>query len=623
MDNNNQNRKRPSGQNIGVLALILVITLIAVTVMNNMVRKNQTQELGYEEFVEYLKEGEIDTAKISGNRIYLTPKTSSTKLSRFIQYYTVRIPDSELAERLLDSNGVHVVAEDTSTSASILNFLMGWVLPSALMIGLLYMMYSRMGGGGMMGVGKSNAKVYVQKETGVTFADVAGEDEAKESLVEIVDFLHNPQKYTKIGAKLPKGALLVGPPGTGKTLLAKAVAGEAHVPFYSLSGSDFVEMFVGVGAARVRDMFETAKKNEPCIIFIDEIDAVGRQRGAGLGGGNDEREQTLNQMLVEMDGFDSGANVIVIAATNRPDVLDPALLRPGRFDRQVVVPLPDIRGRDQILNVHMRKIPVGKDVDSMVIARGTPGFSGADLANLVNEAALFAARRNGRVVKMCDFENAKDKIMMGAERRAMVMSEDERRNTAYHESGHAVVARLMPKSDPVHKVTIVPRGRALGLTMQLPKEDRYAYDRQYLLTRIAILFGGRIAEEVFMNQMTTGASNDFERATQMARDMVMRYGMSDRLGPMVYSENEGEVFLGRSVTKTTNISEKTMQEVDAEVRRIIDEQYAIARRLIEENRDKMEVMAKALLDWRRSTPTRSTTSWKAARLVRPRPPRRP
>ena len=344
-------------------------------------------------------------------------------------------------------------------------------------------------------------------------------------------------------------------------------------------------------------MFETAKKNEPCIIFIDEIDAVGRQRGAGLGGGNDEREQTLNQMLVEMDGFDSGANVIVIAATNRPDVLDPALLRPGRFDRQVVVPLPDIRGRDQILNVHMRKIPVGKDVDSMVIARGTPGFSGADLANLVNEAALFAARRNGRVVKMCDFENAKDKIMMGAERRAMVMSEDERRNTAYHESGHAVVARLMPKSDPVHKVTIVPRGRALGLTMQLPKEDRYAYDRQYLLTRIAILFGGRIAEEVFMNQMTTGASNDFERATQMARDMVMRYGMSDRLGPMVYSENEGEVFLGRSVTKTTNISEKTMQEVDAEVRRIIDEQYAIARRLIEENRDKMEVMAKALLDW--------------------------
>ncbi|EJX04666.1 ATP-dependent metalloprotease FtsH, partial [gut metagenome] len=390
---------------------------------------------------------------------------------------------------------------------------------------------------------------------------------------------------------------LVGPPGTGKTLLAKAIAGESGVPFFTISGSDFVEMFVGVGAARVRDMFENAKKNAPCIIFIDEIDAVGRQRGAGLGGGNDEREQTLNQMLVEMDGFDTGANVIVIAATNRPDVLDPALLRPGRFDRQVVVPLPDIRGREMILNVHMRKIPVGADIDAEILARGTPGFSGADLANLVNEAALFAARRNARMVEMCDFENAKDKIMMGPERRAMVMSEDERRNTAYHESGHAVVARLLPKSDPVHKVTIVPRGRALGVTMQLPKEDRYAYDRQYLLTRIAILFGGRIAEEVFMNQMTTGASNDFERATQLARDMVMRYGMSDRMGPMVYAENEGEVFLGRTVTKTTHISEQTLQAVDAEVRRIIDEQYALARRIIEENRDKMEAMAHALLEW--------------------------
>ena len=356
-------------------------------------------------------------------------------------------------------------------------------------------------------------------------------------------------------------------------------------------------MFVGVGAARVRDMFETAKKNAPCIIFIDEIDAVGRQRGAGLGGGNDEREQTLNQMLVEMDGFDTGANVIVIAATNRPDVLDPALLRPGRFDRQVVVPMPDIRGREQILNVHMKKIPVGKDVDVAVIARGTPGFSGADLGNLVNEAALFAARRNGLVVSMQDFENAKDKIMMGAERRAMVMTEDEKKNTAYHESGHAVVARLLPESDPVHKVTIVPRGRALGLTMQLPEQDRYAYNRQYLLTRIAILFGGRIAEEIFMHQMTTGASNDFERATQLARDMVTRYGMSERMGPMVYAENEGEVFLGRSVTKTTHVSERTMQAVDEEVRRIIDEQYAVARRLIEENRDKMEVMAQALLQW--------------------------
>ncbi|HQR56536.1 MAG TPA: ATP-dependent zinc metalloprotease FtsH, partial [Burkholderiaceae bacterium] len=380
-------------------------------------------------------------------------------------------------------------------------------------------------------------------------------------------------------------------------LLAKAIAGEAKVPFFSISGSDFVEMFVGVGAARVRDMFEQAKKHAPCIIFIDEIDAVGRQRGAGLGGGNDEREQTLNQMLVEMDGFETGLGVIVIAATNRPDVLDPALLRPGRFDRQVVVPLPDIRGREQILNVHMRKVPIGADVKADVIARGTPGFSGADLANLVNEAALFAARRNARVVEMTDFEKAKDKVMMGAERKSMVMSEEERLNTAYHESGHALVAKLVPKSDPVHKVTIIPRGRALGLTMQLPEQDRYSYDRQYLLSRIAVLFGGRIAEEVFMNQMTTGAGNDFERATQLARDMVTRYGMSDALGPMVYAENEGEVFLGRSITKTTHVSEETMRKVDAEIRRIIDEQYALARKLIEDNRDKIEAMTKALIEW--------------------------
>ena len=505
-----------------------------------------------------------------------------------------------MVDELRKSN-VQIYGKAEEEPSLLTTIFISW-FPMILLIGVWIFFMRRMqggagGGGGAFSFGKSKARKLDEESNKVRFRDVAGCNEAKEDVQEIVDFLREPKRFQRLGGRIPRGLLLVGPPGTGKTLLAKAIAGEAGVPFFTISGSDFVEMFVGVGAARVRDMFETAKKNEPCIIFIDEIDAVGRQRGAGLGGGNDEREQTLNQMLVEMDGFDSGANVIVIAATNRPDVLDPALLRPGRFDRQVVVPLPDIRGRDQILNVHMRKIPVGKDVDSMVIARGTPGFSGADLANLVNEAALFAARRNGRVVKMCDFENAKDKIMMGAERRAMVLSEDERRNTAYHESGHAVVARLMPKSDPVHKVTIVPRGRALGLTMQLPKEDRYAYDRQYLLTRIAILFGGRIAEEVFMNQMTTGASNDFERATQMARDMVMRYGMSDRLGPMVYSENEGEVFLGRSVTKTTNISEKTMQEVDAEVRRIIDEQYAIARRLIEENRDKMEVMAKALLDW--------------------------
>ena len=390
--------------------------------------------------------------------------------------------------------------------------------------------------------------------------------------------------------------LLVGPAGTGKTLLAMAIAGEAKVPFFSISGSDFVEMFVGVGAARVRDMFEQAKKSAPCIIFIDEIDAVGRHRGAGLGGGNDEREQTLNQMLVEMDGFEGHAGIIVIAATNRPDILDPALLRPGRFDRQVVVPLPDIRGREEILKVHMRKVPIAADVRADIIARGTPGFSGADLANLVNESALFAARGNKRLVDMEDFEKAKDKIMMGAERRSMVMSEEEKRNTAYHESGHAVIAKLMPKSDPVHKVTIIPRGRALGLTMQLPEQDRYAYDRTYLMSRIAVLFGGRIAEELFMNQMTTGASNDFERATAMARDMVTRYGMSD-LGVMVYGENEGEVFLGRSVTQHKNVSEATMQKVDAEIRRIVDEQYALARKLLEENRDKVEAMTQALLEW--------------------------
>lgn len=543
--------------------------------------------------MEDAKAGKVRRVDIQGRTLIVTPQTGE-------EFKLTNPGDIWMVDELRKSD-VQIYGKAEEEPSLLTTIFISW-FPMILLIGVWIFFMRRMqggagGGGGAFSFGKSKARKLDEESNKVRFRDVAGCNEAKEDVQEIVDFLREPKRFQRLGGRIPRGLLLVGPPGTGKTLLAKAIAGEAGVPFFTISGSDFVEMFVGVGAARVRDMFETAKKNEPCIIFIDEIDAVGRQRGAGLGGGNDEREQTLNQMLVEMDGFDSGANVIVIAATNRPDVLDPALLRPGRFDRQVVVPLPDIRGRDQILNVHMRKIPVGKDVDSMVIARGTPGFSGADLANLVNEAALFAARRNGRVVKMCDFENAKDKIMMGAERRAMVMSEDERRNTAYHESGHAVVARLMPKSDPVHKVTIVPRGRALGLTMQLPKEDRYAYDRQYLLTRIAILFGGRIAEEVFMNQMTTGASNDFERATQMARDMVMRYGMSDRLGPMVYSENEGEVFLGRSVTKTTNISEKTMQEVDAEVRRIIDEQYAIARRLIEENRDKMEVMAKALLDW--------------------------
>ncbi len=496
-------------------------------------------------------------------------------------------------------NGVNIEAKPEEEQSFLMNIFVSW-FPMILLIGVWVFFMRQMQGGGKGGAfsfGKSRARMLDEAKERVTFADVAGCDEAKEEVSELVDFLRDPSKFQNLGGRIPRGVLMVGSPGTGKTLLAKAIAGEAKVPFFSISGSDFVEMFVGVGAARVRDMFEQAKKQSPCIIFIDEIDAVGRQRGAGLGGGNDEREQTLNALLVEMDGFEGASGVIVIAATNRPDVLDAALLRPGRFDRQVVVPLPDIRGREQILMVHMRKVPCAPDVDANVIARGTPGMSGADLANLVNEAALFAARRTKRFVEMDDFEAAKDKIFMGAERRSMVMPEEERRNTAYHESGHALVAKLMPKTDPVHKVTIIPRGRALGLTMQLPSEDRYSMDKERILSTIAVLFGGRIAEEIFMNQMTTGASNDFERATDMARKMVTQWGMSDALGPMVYGENEGEVFLGRSVTTHKNISEATMQKVDMEIRRIIDQQYALARQLIETNRDKIEAMTHALLEW--------------------------
>ena len=549
-------------------------------------------QTSYTQFMDDAKAGKIRRVDVQGRRITVTPAEGAT--------YTITSPGDLWMVEDLRKNGVQVYGKPDEEPSFLEQILISW-FPMILLIGvwIFFMRQMQMGGknGGPFSFGKSKARMLDDSANKVRFADVAGCDEAKEDVREVVDFLKDPSRYQRLGGHIPRGILLVGSPGTGKTLLAKAIAGEAGVPFFSISGSDFVEMFVGVGASRVRDMFETAKKNAPCIIFIDEIDAVGRQRGAGLGGGNDEREQTLNQMLVEMDGFETGTNVIVVAATNRPDVLDPALMRPGRFDRQVVVPLPDIRGREQILAVHMKKIPLGADVQTDVLARGTPGFSGADLANLVNEAALFAARRNGRVVEMHDFELAKDKIMMGAERKSMVMTEDERRNTAYHESGHALVAKLMPKSDPVHKVTIVPRGRALGLTMQLPETDRYAYDKQYLLTRIAILFGGRIAEEVFMHQMTTGASNDFERATQLARDMVMRFGMSDKMGVMVYAENEGEVFLGRAVTKTTHISEKTMQAVDTEIRRILEEQYGVARKLIEEHRDKIEKMASALLKW--------------------------
>jgi cell division protease FtsH len=573
------------------LAIWMVIGLVLMTVFNQFNnRQVATGSVEYSQFIEEVKQGRISKVVMEGR----TLKATTNEGKRITTYAP---PDLWLVSDLLKS-GVKIEAKPEEEPSFLMNIFVSW-FPMLLLIGVWVFFMRQMQGGGKGGAfsfGKSRARMTDEAQNTVTFADVAGCDEAKEEVQELVDFLRDPSKFQKLGGRIPKGVLMVGNPGTGKTLLARAIAGEAKVPFFSISGSDFVEMFVGVGAARVRDMFENAKKHAPCIIFIDEIDAVGRHRGAGLGGGNDEREQTLNQMLVEMDGFEGHASIIVIAATNRPDILDPALLRPGRFDRQVVVPLPDIRGREEILKVHMRKVPIAGDVKADIIARGTPGFSGADLANLVNEAALFAARRNKRLVDMDDFEMAKDKIMMGAERRSMVMSEEEKLNTAYHESGHAVVARLVPKSDPVHKVTIIPRGRALGLTMQLPEQDRYAYDRQYLMSRIAVLFGGRIAEELFMNQMTTGASNDFERATAMARDMVTRYGMSD-LGVMVYGENEGEVFLGRSVTQHKNVSEATMQKVDSEIRRIIDEQYALARKLLEENRDKVEAMTKALLEW--------------------------
>ncbi len=578
-------------------AIWMVIALVLFTVFKQFEGRQRPGEsyLSYSDFLAEVKSGRLKNVTIQESGV--TPEVVGvTQDDRRIRTVAT-VLDRGLMGDLINA-GVKVDVKPREEQSLLTSIFVSW-FPMLLLIGVWIFFMRQMQGGGRGGAfsfGKSRARMVDESNNNITFADVAGCDEAKEEVQELVEFLRDPSKFQKLGGRIPRGVLMVGSPGTGKTLLAKAIAGEAKVPFFSISGSDFVEMFVGVGAARVRDMFENAKKHAPCIIFIDEIDAVGRQRGAGLGGGNDEREQTLNQMLVEMDGFETGQGIIVIAATNRPDVLDPALLRPGRFDRQVVVPLPDIRGREQILNVHMRKVPIGADVKADVLARGTPGMSGADLANLVNEAALFAARRTARVVEMEDFEKAKDKILMGAERKSMVMSEEERRNTAYHESGHAIVAKLLPKSDPVHKVTIIPRGRALGVTMQLPEQDRYAYDRDYLLTRIAVLFGGRIAEEVFMNQMTTGASNDFERATQMARDMVTRYGMSDVLGPMVYAENEGEIFLGRSITKTTNMSEETMRKVDLEIRRIIDEQYAIARKLIEDNRDKVEAMARALLE---------------------------
>ncbi|MBP0118965.1 MAG: ATP-dependent zinc metalloprotease FtsH [Candidatus Nitrotoga sp.] len=573
----------------------MVVALVLMTVFNQFNARQQQSaqtQMDYSRFLEEVRLGSIAKVTIEG-RMLKAVTNDGKRINSYAPSDLWMVSD-------LIKNGVAIEAKPEEEQSFLTTIFISW-FPMLLLVGVWFFFMRQMQGGGKGGglfsFGKSKARILDETKERVTFADVAGCDEAKVEVSEIVDFLRDPTKFQNLGGRIPRGVLLLGSPGTGKTLLAKAIAGEANVPFFSISGSDFVEMFVGVGAARVRDMFEQAKKKEPCIIFIDEIDAVGRQRGAGLGGGNDEREQTLNALLVEMDGFEGVSGVIVIAATNRPDVLDSALLRPGRFDRQVVVPLPDIRGREQILMVHMRKVPISADVKADILARGTPGMSGADLANLVNEAALFAARRSKRFVEMDDFEAAKDKIMMGAERRSVVMPEEERRNTAYHESGHAVVAKLLPKTDPVHKVTIIPRGRALGLTMQLPTEDRFSMDRDRIMATLAVLFGGRIAEEIFMHQMTTGASNDFERATEMARRMVTQWGMSEALGTMVYGENEGEVFLGRSVTTHKNVSEATMQRVDEEIRRIIDQQYLLARGLIEANREKVEAMAQALLEF--------------------------
>ena len=582
-------------KNILVFIVIIVVLLSVVQGLSG-VSGGQPQKKDYSEFLSQVRSGQVAIAVIDGEQIRFGR-------SEPLSFYTISPEtDNNTLIGLLDTNGVRFTAAEPQ-SQSLIGQLLISSFPILLLIGVwIYFMRQMQGGGGgrgAMSFGKSKARLLGEDQVGISFADVAGVEEAKEEVAEVVEFLKDPSKFQRLGGKIPKGVLMVGPPGTGKTLLAKAIAGEAKVPFFTISGSDFVEMFVGVGASRVRDMFDQAKKQAPCIIFIDELDAVGRHRGAGLGGGHDEREQTLNQMLVEMDGFEGNEGVIVIAATNRPDVLDPALLRPGRFDRQVVVPLPDIRGREQILKVHMRKVPLDDDVKPNIIARGTPGFSGADLANLVNEAALFAARENKRVVSMLQFELAKDKIMMGTERRSMVMSEEEKLNTAYHEAGHAIVGYLMPEHDPVYKVTIIPRGMALGVTMYLPEEDRYSTSKQRLQSLISTLFGGRIAEEMINGPdgVTTGASNDIERATEIARNMVTKWGLSDRLGPLTYSEDDGEVFLGRSVTQHKQVSDDTAHTIDEEVRTIIDANYERADKLLKDNVDKLHMMAKALMKY--------------------------
>ena len=580
------------------LLLWLVIAAVLLSVFNNFNMQSPSEQVGYSEFIQEIQRDQVKKVVVDG----LTINGERYDGSRF---ETIRpmVEDPKLIDDLLEHK---VVVEGRKPEQqSVWTQLLVASFPILIIIAVfMFFMRQMQGGGGgrggPMSFGKSKARLLGEDQITTTFADVAGVDEAKEDVKELVEFLRDPSRFQKLGGRIPRGVLMVGQPGTGKTLLAKAIAGEAKVPFFSISGSDFVEMFVGVGASRVRDMFDQAKKQAPCIIFIDEIDAVGRHRGAGLGGGHDEREQTLNQLLVEMDGFEVNDGVIVIAATNRPDVLDPALLRPGRFDRQVVVGLPDIRGREQILKVHMRKVPLSEDVEPSKIARGTPGFSGADLANLVNEAALFAARANVRTVGMQQFELAKDKIMMGAERKSMVMSEDEKRNTAYHEAGHAIVGRLMPEHDPVYKVSIIPRGRALGVTMFLPEEDRYSHSRRHIISQICSLFGGRIAEEMTLGKdgITTGASNDIQRATEIARKMVTQWGLSETMGPLMYDEANEEVFLGRSAAQPhQGISDETARQIDKEVRRIIDECYEASKRLLEENVDKLHMMAEALMQF--------------------------
>ncbi len=580
------------GRNLALWVIIALLLVVLFNLFQPGAGRSAASQIPYSDFISDVNSGQVREVLIQG-RIVSGELTDS----RTFQTYTP--DDPSLVSRLTDK-GVRVTAKPEESDSTLLRILVNW-FPMLLLVGVwvFFMRQMQSGGGRAMGFGKSRARMLTEKQGRVTFEDVAGIDEAKSELQEIVEFLKDPQKFQRLGGKIPKGVLLVGPPGTGKTLLARAIAGEANVPFFTISGSDFVEMFVGVGASRVRDMFEQGKKNAPCIIFIDEIDAVGRHRGAGLGGGNDEREQTLNQMLVEMDGFESNEGVILIAATNRPDVLDPALLRPGRFDRQVVVPNPDVNGREKILRVHMRKVPLASDVDPKVIARGTPGFSGADLANLVNEAALLAARIGKRVVAMAEFEDAKDKVMMGAERRSLVMTEAEKRMTAYHEGGHALCAIHEPECDPVHKATIIPRGRALGLVMSLPENDRLSHSKAYLLAKLVMAMGGRVAEEIIFGaeKVSSGASSDIKQATEIARRMVTEWGMSEKLGLIAYGDNSQEVFLGHSVTQSKNVSEETAREIEGEVKRIIDHAYASAKHILTENIDELHRMARGLLEY--------------------------